>query len=173
MSQPEVEQPARMGSSDDVALRNFLAERDAPCPNCGYNLRGLQAETCPECKHVLRLQFARVERPTRRRFWLTLAVACVGLASGLTDTVQTVFNLVRGQVGIDSIWLAVLMGIWFLMELWLIVLCGFGLFGILHTRGSDRSQPAIDRLTVRLLLYLLTLFAVSLMSRAAAYLGLL
>lgn len=158
---------------ESAALRTFLERRDAPCPNCGYNLRGLTAEACPECKHALRLQFARVERPTRRRLWLTLAVACVGLASGLTDTAQTVFTLLRGQSGIGSTWLAALMGVWFLMELWLIVVCGFGLFGILRTRGSDRSQSAIDRVTVRLLLYLLTLFAVSLMSRAAAYLGLL
>ncbi len=30
-------------------LRVFLAEHDAPCPACGYNLRGLTEATCPEC----------------------------------------------------------------------------------------------------------------------------
>ncbi|MEX2218097.1 MAG: hypothetical protein WD749_04995 [Phycisphaerales bacterium] len=30
-------------------LHDFLAERDFPCPGCGYNLRGLEANVCPEC----------------------------------------------------------------------------------------------------------------------------
>lgn len=37
------------------ALRSFLADRDEPCPNCGYNLRGLQGAMCPECKLELSL----------------------------------------------------------------------------------------------------------------------
>src|SRR5690242_19299363 len=32
----------------DLLIR-FLAERDAPCPTCGYNLRNLQGTRCPEC----------------------------------------------------------------------------------------------------------------------------
>lgn len=27
----------------------YLAENDAPCPGCGYNLRALTSCTCPEC----------------------------------------------------------------------------------------------------------------------------
>jgi ribosomal protein L37E len=30
-------------------LREYLAGRDAPCPRCGYNLRDLKDEVCPEC----------------------------------------------------------------------------------------------------------------------------
>ena len=30
-------------------LRSFLADRDQPCPSCGYNLRGLTTNHCPEC----------------------------------------------------------------------------------------------------------------------------
>src|ERR1043165_104303 len=37
------------------ALRTFLAERDVPCPKCGYNLRGLSGPTCPECNTLLAL----------------------------------------------------------------------------------------------------------------------
>jgi hypothetical protein len=30
-------------------LTQFLADRDAACPHCGYNLRGLREAECPEC----------------------------------------------------------------------------------------------------------------------------
>lgn len=43
-------------TSDAGFLQAFLAERDAPCPNCGYNLRSLTSDRCPECAESLRLQ---------------------------------------------------------------------------------------------------------------------
>lgn len=30
-------------------LTAHLADRDVPCPNCAYNLRGLTSDRCPEC----------------------------------------------------------------------------------------------------------------------------
>ncbi|MCE7973090.1 MAG: hypothetical protein DYG92_02010 [Leptolyngbya sp. PLA1] len=33
----------------DPLLAAFLAEHDVACPNCGYNLRGLDKPRCPEC----------------------------------------------------------------------------------------------------------------------------
>jgi hypothetical protein len=33
----------------DPLLRGFLADRDAACPVCRYNLRGLTSNHCPEC----------------------------------------------------------------------------------------------------------------------------
>jgi len=45
------------GTQDDQgALIDFLSSRDVPCPNCGYNLRGLQSEHCPECGLQLSLR---------------------------------------------------------------------------------------------------------------------
>jgi len=41
--------------SDDQQLAAFLQHRDEPCPVCGYNLRDLTGEVCPECRHHLRL----------------------------------------------------------------------------------------------------------------------
>jgi hypothetical protein len=40
-------------SNEDALLKAYLAERDVPCRLCGYNLRGLQRATCPECKQAL------------------------------------------------------------------------------------------------------------------------
>lgn len=52
------------GAEANDALRVFLAERDEPCPQCGYNLRGLTAAVCPECRTQLAVQVfaARAQR---------------------------------------------------------------------------------------------------------------
>lgn len=39
----------------DDMLTAYLSERDAACPGCGYNLRGLTGRACPECNQRLRL----------------------------------------------------------------------------------------------------------------------
>ncbi len=39
-------------------LRAYLATRDAPCPRCGYNLRGNTAGICPECGDRVTLPLA-------------------------------------------------------------------------------------------------------------------
>ncbi len=36
-------------------VRVFLSEHDAPCPGCGYNLRGTPGDKCPECATPLAL----------------------------------------------------------------------------------------------------------------------
>ena len=40
-------------------IREYLAERETPCPACGYNLRGSGGERCPECGHSLELRLTR------------------------------------------------------------------------------------------------------------------
>ena len=45
-------------------LREFLATRDAACSGCGYNLRGLQSDRCPEC--AAHLSIDQFEPATRR-----------------------------------------------------------------------------------------------------------
>jgi DNA-directed RNA polymerase subunit RPC12/RpoP len=47
--------------SDHALLRNFLADRDIACPQCGYNLRSLMGDICPECGDRIALQVAMVE----------------------------------------------------------------------------------------------------------------
>lgn len=61
----------------DPMLRSFLAERDAPCPSCGYNLRGLTGSFCPECDQALVLRVGLVE--PRLAGWVA---GLVGLAMG-------------------------------------------------------------------------------------------
>ena len=63
--------------TDSDLRRRYLAERDVPCPGCGYNLRGLAAGACPECNQDfelgIKLASARIGR---------LVAALTGLAAG-------------------------------------------------------------------------------------------
>ena len=47
--------------SDAEFLVHWLADRDLPCPACGYNLHGLTASACPECGRGLRLGVSLTE----------------------------------------------------------------------------------------------------------------
>ena len=51
--------------ADPALLRQYLANRDAPCPNCGYNLRNLTGEACPECGETLYLGLGQCPRCRR------------------------------------------------------------------------------------------------------------
>lgn len=59
-------------------LRSYLAERDCPCPNCGYNLRGLAGENCPECNLPLRLSVSLAEPGLGRFLAVLLPLSIVG-----------------------------------------------------------------------------------------------
>jgi uncharacterized paraquat-inducible protein A len=61
-------------------LLEFLHDRDATCPACGYNLRNLSRPVCPECRQDLTLTVGA----RRIRFeWLIVAIA-PGIFSGIT-----------------------------------------------------------------------------------------
>jgi hypothetical protein len=47
-----------MNNAQPNELADYLSRNDAPCPNCGYNLRGLATDLCPECRERLALQVA-------------------------------------------------------------------------------------------------------------------
>ena len=56
------------GSPEATRLDAYLARYDPPCPGCGYQLRGLHTETCPECGRPLELGdfFGIAEAPPAR-----------------------------------------------------------------------------------------------------------
>ena len=61
----------------DPLLEQFLSERDVNCPACGYNLRQLKSDRCPECGDPLELSLRLVEQ---RQF--SLIAGLVGLSAG-------------------------------------------------------------------------------------------
>lgn len=60
-----------------LELRDYLSDRDEPCPSCGYNLRGLTTDVCPECEEhvVLGVQLAE---PKLKAFIATVLGLAVG-----------------------------------------------------------------------------------------------
>lgn len=65
---------------DEQALIAFLAQREIPCPRCGYNLHALSTAQCPECGEGLVLKVGA--RQMRYGAYLTTLVAML-LPGGL------------------------------------------------------------------------------------------
>jgi len=68
-------------------LRDYLASHDAPCPVCGYNLRGVVLAACPECNAPIELSVGSSQ--ARLGAWL-FAMLAFAMALG--------FDLVIGML---------------------------------------------------------------------------
>lgn len=79
--------------TDDELLRQFLADRDVPCAQCGFNLRGLGGPACPECGMALRLDVPRQTILDRRRGLVWTAAALMALLD-LVSVIMHVYYLV-------------------------------------------------------------------------------
>lgn len=76
-----------------TTLRDFLGDRDEPCPSCGYNLRGLQTNICPECRQELTLGVQLAE-PKLKAF----IAAVIGFAIGSGFSAMLVGYVVVTQI---------------------------------------------------------------------------
>ena len=54
-----------------------MADRDEPCPRCGYNLRMLAGDRCPECGDALVLRVGLAE-PRMAGSMALVAACCLG-----------------------------------------------------------------------------------------------
>ncbi|GJQ29051.1 MAG: hypothetical protein HBSAPP03_09350 [Phycisphaerae bacterium] len=76
--------------SDPDLLRRFLAETEAPCPACGYSLRALATDRCPECSAIIRLA---VESPSVRLGAWVLAQVFLAMALGFDTVVLAIVTI--------------------------------------------------------------------------------
>ncbi len=67
-------------------LLAFVRDRDASCPNCGYNVRDLTKPICPECQEELLLAVGARIYPI---IWLLITIA-PGVFTGITAGVVAV-----------------------------------------------------------------------------------
>jgi len=83
--------PAETAPADERALLDWLSSRDAGCPICDYNLRGVASARCPECASPLELSVASpraVHAP-----WV-FAVVSFSMALGFNAVVATMISVV-------------------------------------------------------------------------------
>lgn len=80
-----------------LALREFVAGRDFPCPRCRHNLRGIMSANCPECGVPLRVELV-TPLPSRRAFVIGVAA----LASGFFFNATLIMFLLWERFGDQS-----------------------------------------------------------------------
>ncbi|MEM9915072.1 MAG: hypothetical protein AAF911_08930 [Planctomycetota bacterium] len=82
---PEAPEPTESSKPTlDPRLTAVLAEREVPCPACGYNLRGLRQASCPECGEAVTWD-ALLNRETGVS--LAWVVGLIGLAVSLPESI--------------------------------------------------------------------------------------
>lgn len=80
-------------------LREFLADRDEQCPSCGYNLRNLHHDRCPECAQELILR-VNLREPRLGGYVAGVAALAAGAGfSGLLILYIMLTVLFRGRWG--------------------------------------------------------------------------
>ena len=73
---------------DHPHLTAYLADHDAPCPHCRYNLRGVSGCTCPECGKPIALGLSAPSRFGGRGLFLLVALLVVFIGGSIATTRQ-------------------------------------------------------------------------------------
>ena len=130
-----------MPESDPSTLTAFLADRDVPCPGCGYNLRGLVGARCTECgipldSTALIRSLADDPRRAKATLWFRNSGAR--------------FALVAGPVWINTLLIGIQDGWWPVLALAAVVLSAAALWSMNRywalASPSERSLPITNRL---------------------------
>lgn len=118
-------------------LRAFLESHDAPCPVCGYNLRGVTLPICPECECPIELGIA--SNNAYLGAWLLALLAFAmplsfDLLVGLMMLLSTVFSAGENA---ESVFL--------LVSLTTLTLTSVGMLWVLVARKRDWLRMARRR----------------------------
>jgi hypothetical protein len=96
------------GQEDAAALIAFVAERDASCPVCSYNVRGLKEARCPECAARLHLQVGSENLRLGPWFLAVLSFALAlgfdGVVSLVGGTAMSIATVMNGVPPIGRAW---------------------------------------------------------------------
>ncbi len=95
-------------SPPDALLVREIAERNIPCPGCGYNLRGLPSPVCPECGRRLRPADLRA-RPRQDTLFVlgTLGLVLALVLASLVGLVVLVMGVAMGPARVPGLALLV------------------------------------------------------------------
>lgn len=99
--------------TENDLLTHYLAGRDVPCPTCGYNLRDLRGDQCPECGHSLEVTI-RVNDGSMTRWVWAFASSCLSVPLGILYGIISVVTLIdySSSVSVDYyIWMYLFTGV--------------------------------------------------------------
>ncbi|MCH8152338.1 MAG: hypothetical protein IH830_08210 [Planctomycetes bacterium] len=128
--------PADNDQSEAELLKALLAERDLPCPVCGYNLRAIASTNCPECGATLDLRVGSTD--LKLGPWvvsllaLSLSLGCVALYTIITGIPILLSPYARDSPGIFT---------WFAITLTFGVGCTLLLWRLIRTRKKFWAKP--------------------------------
>lgn len=86
--------------SENELLQNFLHGRSHPCPVCGYDLRDLTSDRCPECGRVLRLTVTEA-RSMHAPFIAGVIALAAPLGASATGVVAVGYSRIIAASGWD------------------------------------------------------------------------
>ena len=98
--------------TDAEVLRRFLAKTDVACPGCGYNLRALSKNVCPECGITIRLKALMRGRARP----LPPHLQCAFVVQAILSAVLFLAAGVAGSLVMAAFWVGVhaaIAGVWY------------------------------------------------------------
>lgn len=109
--------------SDHDLLVTYLKDRGAPCPGCGYDLRNLTSDRCPECGQQLVLGVHLAE-PKLAAFigglvGLAMSAGFSWLLCLFAITVERPVAGVWGAILVPGVVSTILLVVWIKMRSWL------------------------------------------------------
>lgn len=149
------------GISEEAAIVRLLAERDEPCPKCGYNLRGIGSSKCPECGEAVTFRVVRDDLIVGRVFVYIAALLLVGHSVFGAYALVTI-GTAEVMQGLDNFYIVLTFVSWALQ----VVLSCIG--GAISVMARSRSKTLASR---RLMQWVLVVMSVNLMSLLIWMLG--
>ena len=120
-------------------LKAYLADRDVPCPGCGYSLKGCVADKCPECGHKPSLAIHHTFWTVRRVVLLRTSL-CIFAIAYLLSSADWAYTL-SFRAGFTG------MG-WYVISGWILAIGGgtiasmFCFWAFWQTRRARRSHTS-------------------------------
>lgn len=87
------------GERESELLKQLLALREIPCPVCGYNLRGIESDKCPECGAKLDLRVGSSD--LKLGLWIA-AILGVALPLGFGLIMTLLFSYMSLKEGLPG-----------------------------------------------------------------------
>lgn len=140
----------------DSIVSKYLRDRDVQCPNCSYNLCGIERSSCPECACQLDLLLIDRTKPESEQRAIRLGILFLMLYCGIyvvANTASLITILVGGSVPTTLLSGMMYFGgqiFWMFTLLWTVRLWSRARKGM-HTRIKHFRRPAIAILIMHLL----------------------